>query len=297
VTDKENPRMTAVPSAVVRVWARANGYTVSDRGRIPLDVQAAFDTAHAAAEQPVPPVAAQPPPWPAQPGAQQWPPQQQPWPSQAGAPQWGPPGPPPIDQGVDGFAIAALVLGILPACGGILGIIFGIVSLNRIAGTAKRGRKMAIAGIVCGSLWVVLIVVGIIASIALGPDRDHTGAVTSSGDVDATDLQIGDCAQNAPAGETTTVHVVPCSQPHGAEVFAEFTLEGDGYPGSDQVDRFALGGCRSRVAAYVGPDPAQDYDLYYLVPTTDTWAQGDRSVTCLLGGPNGAKVTGTVRVA
>jgi hypothetical protein len=295
--------MTPAPTAVVRAWARDNGYVVSDRGRIPLEVQAAYDAAHPEApdaEQAVAPAAA--PEWPQQP--QPWPGQpQQPWPAPPGQqqwqapPQWGPPGPPPIDQGVDGFAIAALVLGIVPACGGILGIIFGILSLNRIAGTAKRGRKMAIAGIVCGSLWLVLIVVGIVASLALGPDRDHTGAVTSSGDVDATDLQIGDCAQNAPAGETTTVHVVPCSQPHGAEVYAEFTLEGDGYPGSDQVDRFALGGCRSRVAAYVGPAPAQDYDLYYLVPTTDTWAQGDRSVTCLLGGPNGAKLTGTVRIA
>jgi hypothetical protein len=295
--------MTSAPTTVVRAWARDNGYVVSDRGRIPLEVQAAYDAAHPEApdaEHAVAPAAA--PEWPQQPQPWSGPPQQ-PWPAPPGQqqwqgpPQWGPPGPPPIDQGVDGFAIAALVLGILPACGGILGIIFGILSLNRIAGTAKQGRKMAIAGIVCGSLWLVLIVVGVIASLALGPDRDHTGVVTSSGDVDATDLHIGDCAQNAPAGETTTVHVVPCSQPHGAEVYAEFTLEGDGYPGSDQVDRFALGGCRSRVAAYVGPEPAQDYDLYYLVPTTDTWAQGDRSVTCLLGGPNGAKLTGTVRIA
>jgi hypothetical protein len=295
--------MTSAPTTVVRAWARDNGYVVSDRGRIPLEVQAAYDAAHPEApdaEHAVAPAAA--PEWPQQPQPWSGPPQQ-PWPAPPGQqpwqgpPQWGPPGPPPIDQGVDGFAIAALVLGILPACGGILGIIFGILSLNRIAGTAKQGRKMAIAGIVCGSLWLVLIVVGVIASLALGPDRDHTGVVTSSGDVDATDLHIGDCARNAPAGETTTVHVVPCSQPHGAEVYAEFTLEGDGYPGSDQVDRFALGGCRSRVAAYVGPEPAQDYDLYYLVPTTDTWAQGDRSVTCLLGGPNGAKLTGTVRIA
>ena len=30
----------------IRDWARANGYTVPDRGRIPADVKAAYDGAH-----------------------------------------------------------------------------------------------------------------------------------------------------------------------------------------------------------------------------------------------------------
>ncbi len=33
-------------TATVRDWARSNGYTVSDRGRIPTAVQDAFDSAH-----------------------------------------------------------------------------------------------------------------------------------------------------------------------------------------------------------------------------------------------------------
>jgi hypothetical protein len=33
-------------TAAVRAWARSNGYTVSDRGRIPAAVQNAFDAAH-----------------------------------------------------------------------------------------------------------------------------------------------------------------------------------------------------------------------------------------------------------
>ena len=32
--------------AKIREWARANGHTVSDRGRISADVQAAYDKAH-----------------------------------------------------------------------------------------------------------------------------------------------------------------------------------------------------------------------------------------------------------
>lgn len=33
-------------AAEVRAWARDNGYTVPDRGRIPADVRAAFDSAN-----------------------------------------------------------------------------------------------------------------------------------------------------------------------------------------------------------------------------------------------------------
>ncbi len=35
------------PSAAdVRIWARENGYTVPDRGRIPADIREAYDAAH-----------------------------------------------------------------------------------------------------------------------------------------------------------------------------------------------------------------------------------------------------------
>lgn len=35
------------PVSAVREWARNNGYTVNERGRIPADIQAAYDKAHA----------------------------------------------------------------------------------------------------------------------------------------------------------------------------------------------------------------------------------------------------------
>lgn len=43
------PRRRSVPSRStrhVREWAISNGYSVSDRGRIPQDVEAAYDAAH-----------------------------------------------------------------------------------------------------------------------------------------------------------------------------------------------------------------------------------------------------------
>lgn len=37
------PRSAGGKNAEIREWARANGYTVSERGRIPAEVKAAFD--------------------------------------------------------------------------------------------------------------------------------------------------------------------------------------------------------------------------------------------------------------
>ena len=37
---------SGAPASEVREWARSNGFTVPDRGRIPADVRSAYDAAH-----------------------------------------------------------------------------------------------------------------------------------------------------------------------------------------------------------------------------------------------------------
>lgn len=71
-------------------------------------------------------------------------------------------GSPPPSSGTDGFAIAALVTGILGM--GIVAIVLGIVALNRINRSGQDGKGLAIAGIVLGAIGVV--VVGLL--LALG---------------------------------------------------------------------------------------------------------------------------------
>lgn len=67
------------------------------------------------------------------------------------------------------MSIASLVLGIagIPLCcffvPSILAVVFGAIGLNQIkANPAQRGRGMAIAGIVLGSVVVVLMVVALV---------------------------------------------------------------------------------------------------------------------------------------
>ncbi|HEY0119760.1 MAG TPA: DUF4190 domain-containing protein [Cellulomonas sp.] len=68
---------------------------------------------------------------------------------------------PAADPGTDGFAIAALVFGIL---GGWLALIFGFIALSRIKKSGARGRGMAIAGLSIGAAWIVI---GILAAVAI----------------------------------------------------------------------------------------------------------------------------------
>jgi len=80
----------------------------------------------------------------------------------------------PQVQKTNGYAIASLVLGIIPLCGigGILALIFGYMAKNQIdnSGGAEGGRGLAIAGIVLGWIWVGLfalfVVFAIIGAIA-----------------------------------------------------------------------------------------------------------------------------------
>lgn len=41
-----NGRTNGVPAAAIRVWARANGHELSDRGRIPEPIRKAYAAAH-----------------------------------------------------------------------------------------------------------------------------------------------------------------------------------------------------------------------------------------------------------
>jgi hypothetical protein len=69
----------------------------------------------------------------------------------------------------NGLAVASMVCGI---CGflyivpAILGIVFGSIALRQIRRDGTDGRGMAIAGIVAGSLWMVLLALVVILVVA-----------------------------------------------------------------------------------------------------------------------------------
>jgi hypothetical protein len=162
-----------------------------------------------------------------------------------------------------------------------LGIIFGIVALARIPRTGQKGKGLAIAGLVLSGLWLA----GIVAAVALADpnegDRDASGQVTTTQNIDATKLRVGDCVTEIKEGEFKDIKVQPCDQANGGKVFAVFDLPGSKFPGLASVQQSAEKGCTDRWAA--GNEQASTpSDIWYLHPTSDSWSLGDHGVTCLV---------------
>ncbi|BDD83125.1 hypothetical protein TPB0596_28880 [Tsukamurella pulmonis] len=101
------------------------------------------------------------------------------YPGQAGGYPGYPGYPTQQQSGTNGLAIAALVTGVLAfplACIPFLGyvtpflaiaaIVLGIIGMKQAKQTGQQGRGMAIAGIVLGSVYLVLLVIGLIFGIA-----------------------------------------------------------------------------------------------------------------------------------
>ena len=92
-------------------------------------------------------------------------------PAAGGYPQHAPPPHVQPHPGTNGFAIAALILGIVAwPIGSILALIFGHIAKNQIDATGgiQGGRGMAIAGIVLGWVGIAVLIVLIIVFVAIG---------------------------------------------------------------------------------------------------------------------------------
>jgi Domain of unknown function (DUF4190)/DUF1707 SHOCT-like domain len=68
----------------------------------------------------------------------------------------------------NGFAVGALVCGILPVFGGIPAVILGHYARGQIRKSGERGDGMAIAGLVFGYLWISLWLLVILIGITYG---------------------------------------------------------------------------------------------------------------------------------
>ena len=76
-------------------------------------------------------------------------------------------------------------------------------------------------------------------------------------------------------------HVVPCEQPHNGEVFTVLTMSDGDFPGQAAIEEYQ-GRCEPELAVYspaAAVDPA--VGLFVLYPTEESWADGDRAVTCI----------------
>lgn len=98
-------------------------------------------------------------------------------------------------------------------------------------------------------------------------------------------LDIGDCynPNGKVEGTAYAVEIVPCDEAHEGQVVGEFAIDkGKGYPGDDGVSTIADTRCPVEAQKYA-PDTwalPKGVALFYYTPTKESWATGDRAVSC-----------------
>jgi hypothetical protein len=151
--------------------------------------------------------------------------------------------------------------------------------------------------------WVgSLVVLAIWLALACGSvERDSYGQIINSGNLDISEMLVGDCFQALHQDLTLAEDVsgVPCSTPHDHEVFHLLPIEGDEWPGDDAVEAMAVDGCLDAFEPYVGAAyEDSSLDFSWFSPTQRAFEQlGYRHVVCVIVNPSGAELTGSVKAA
>ena len=188
--------------------------------------------------------------------------------------------PPAGEPRLDGWSVAGLICGILPTV--VLGLVFSVVGLVRTANPLRRGRALAMIGLVLSLLWVA-------GFTALGVYQEHHKTTAAAGvDVNPFDLGVGDCFEQPPlSGQTTvqTVSKVPCGQAHNAVITATIEPPNTSYPGLPAILNQALQLCHSQVLNYLGR-PLGRLRYAAFAPHQALWESGHKSASCVLYDPD-----------
>ncbi len=190
----------------------------------------------------------------------------------------------------DGFAIASLVTALVGL--GLVAVGLGIAALVRIGRNGSRGRGLAIAGIAVGAIGaVVVIAIGALAVTAALGSRPLAADVDAPRDVHSRQLVTGNCLDPLPDnGVVDAVRVVPCDDPHAAQVISQFAFDPDAvWPGQAAADRRVATACEISAA-----ETEAGLTRITWAPTERSWNDGDRTGLCLLHRADGTPLTQTL---
>jgi hypothetical protein len=150
----------------------------------------------------------------------------------------------------------------------------------------------------------IAIALGFVAYNAMtSADRDDSGAIISEGNVDAFQIQVGDCFDDTSmvdagaGGEVTDLPGVPCARPHDNEVFAVFDVGVANFPEGDEMGKLAFESCMNRFQSFVGRDyQSSSLDIMTLHPTRESWdRRNDREVICAVYDMEENKLRGSTK--
>ena len=165
----------------------------------------------------------------------------------------------------------------------------------------RTRRALALAGSAV-ALSIALTGCSTITNLISGdaPRVEETGEVTEESNIDIFSLKVGDCMPgDAMSGsEQTDADVVPCSEPHGYEVYHEFELADGEFPGAEAIQAEVEAQCLPAFDSFIGLTFEESaLDITWYEPTEDSWTEADdRLVQCLVYDAAG-DVEGTLKGA
>ena len=117
---------------------------------------------------------------------------------------------------------------------------------------------------------------------------------TACGD-SAFELETGQCLNEPDTDEVVDVQIVDCAQPHDLEVYRTADLPDQAFD-RDAIDRASFEVCLEAFDGFVGaPYADSELDIYYLIPSEESWSEGDREVICAVYDLSGQQLTGTAQ--
>ncbi|MDK0524352.1 septum formation family protein [Streptomyces sp. ML-6] len=149
---------------------------------------------------------------------------------------------------------------------------------------AIRASHRSLRGI---SAVVALLAIGAVgcSEVSDAVDSAKDGAKKVARQRSVFSLDVGDCYNPNGKAEGTaySVEIVPCEEAHQGQVVGEFALDkGKEYPGEEGVSTIADSRCPVEAQKYA-PDTwayPKGVALFYYTPTKESWATGDRAVSC-----------------
>ncbi|MEU1126017.1 septum formation family protein [Streptomyces sp. NPDC005899] len=115
-------------------------------------------------------------------------------------------------------------------------------------------------------------------------------------------LATGDCYNpnteptDKAGQEEAAIEIVPCEEAHQGQVVGEFSIDEKKFPGDDGVSVIADKRCPVEAQKFT-PDTwalPKGVSVFYYHPTAESWATGDRSVSCSYTKESGT-FTGTLK--
>ena len=150
-------------------------------------------------------------------------------------------------------------------------------------------------------LGVALAVAVALAPACTGDAADDEPAPSTAARPEGTsvyDLVQGDCVNGLDEGRDLRVRVVAFGRRHEPEVYGTVELGPDtAFPGVDVLRRQAQSACAPLYGVYTGEPPGipgTGLALTEIVPTSESWAAGDRRAVCVALGASGRVLTGSI---